>query len=106
MISEATATTRRNTTLETIEREQSGFTAEAQAFVMRHLRANGATDTETLTDLCKAAGIAPATGDQAFGGVTGGLSRRKLIEKVDVIRRRKGNMTYGNVVWQIAATPN
>jgi len=84
--------------LDAAEAKRRGFRDAATAFVVGHLRTNGPTSGEVLTDLCKAAGIRPDD-DRAFGAVYMSLARRGTIQKVGTVNRLKGHNTAGGNVW-------
>lgn len=80
------------------------FTQRARDFVLTHLRRNGSTSGEDLTDSMIQAGIRPPTGDDRnFGSVYRVMHREDLIEEYGVATRRKGNGTLGARIWRITA---
>lgn len=81
------------------DREDPGFSARAQAFVLDYLARHGTASGEDITDACKAAGIVPAD-DRAFGAVYSTLSRRGLIVFAGFCARRKGHCTAGGRLWR------
>jgi len=78
------------------------FSRAAMDFVVSHLRANGATPGEDITDACKAAGIVPPKDDRAFGPVFMSLSKRGIITKVGACKRRKGHATSGGSIYELS----
>lgn len=83
------------------ERKDPDFTERAKAHILEQLRLRGEASGETLTDSCKAAGIAPAN-DRAFGSVYSSLARAGEISCVGFCLRAKGHGTAGGRVWRIA----
>lgn len=82
------------------EEHRPSFAEEAASFVVAYLEAHGATAGEVITIACKEAGIRPHD-DRAFGAVYLRLSRRGVIAKVGVCRRRRGHNTAGGNVWDV-----
>jgi hypothetical protein len=78
------------------------FAGTARRWVLTHLRRHGPTSGEDLTDGMLAAGIRPPSGDDRnFGSVYAVMARELLIEAYGCGRRRKGNGTFGAVIWRV-----
>ena len=83
------------------ERQDDGFRARAEAFVLGYLQQHGVSSGELITDAAKLAGIKPPD-DRAFGPVYATLARRGQIVAAGFCARRKGHGTAGGRLWRLA----
>lgn len=80
------------------------FREKAEQFIVEELRKwPFGRASESLVLSCRAAGIAPANGqdDRAFGPVFMALARAGRIQKVGAVRRERGNGTAGGNLWAL-----
>jgi hypothetical protein len=77
---------------------QPTFSEVAETVILAHLRANGDTAGEVLTDIAVAHGARPHD-QRAFGAVFSRMSRRGLIRTVGFCMREKGHGTAGGRIW-------
>lgn len=81
--------------LHAAEQDDPLFGARALAFIVNYIRAKGEVPGESVTMACTAAGIRPAKGDRAFGGVYSKALRNNYIRVVGYCARVRGHGTAG-----------